>query len=81
MARTNYGHVESGRRKDVLTPDQAREVARILEVNMIDLVTAMGYPVTAPGYRNETEMRLVEAFRGAAPSVQQLILRGLEVET
>jgi hypothetical protein len=81
MTRGNYGHMESGRRKEVLTPDQSIEVARRLDIDMLHLVTAMGYPVQCPGFENEREIRLVMAFRRAHPETQRFLIQGLEGST
>jgi len=71
MTRGNYGHVESGRRKDPLTPDQAETVARRLGINMLDLVIAMGYPVKCPGLEGEKEVALLQAYRTAPRSASR----------
>lgn len=80
MTRGNYGHMESGRRKEPLTPEQARIVARRLDIDMLELVTAMGYPVRVPEFENEQEARLLTAFRRLSPDAQLFLLRGLGLE-
>jgi len=81
MTRGNYGHMESGRRKEPLTPDQARIVSRRLQIDMLRLVTAMGYPIRAPGFENEHEMRLLEAYRRASPELRRFLDQGLGLES
>lgn len=81
MTRGNYGHMESGRRKEVLSPEQAVLVARRLDIDMLDLVVAMGYPVRVPGLENDREARLVREFRRLSPDAQRFLLRGLGIET
>lgn len=80
MSRGNYGHMESGRRRDVLDPDQARTVSRRLGISMLDLVVAMGYPVECPGFEDEKEVALLAAVRKASPAERRFLLRGLGIE-
>lgn len=79
--RANYAHWESGRRKDVLTPDQAHTISRLLDIDMLTLINAMGYDVKPAGLRDAREAELLGAFREASPDVQRLLLRGLGIET
>lgn len=81
MTRGNYGHMENGRRKDPLTPDQAITVSRRLGLNMLELVTAMGYPVECPGLEGEKEAALILRFRTASPDLRRFLLQGLGLET
>lgn len=79
MARSNYTHIESGRRKDVaLTPDQAVIVCRVLDIEMLDLVLAIGFPVKLPaGVETEEELHLLQGFRRASHPLRRYMLAGL----
>lgn len=79
--RANYAHWESGRRKDALTPDQAHTISRLLDIDMLTLVNAMGYDVKPTGLRDAKEAALLERFREQDPAMQRFLLRGLGIET
>lgn len=81
MTRANYSLLETGKRKEVIGPDQAIKLARLLEIDMLDLVVAMGYPVRPGGTLSRRAEQVAQAFESASPTVQEHIARGLGVET
>lgn len=81
MTRANYSLVETGKRKDVLDPDRAVKLARLLNVELFDLVVANGFPLRQTGPLSPKAMAVARAFDEAAPSVQDHVARGLGVDT
>lgn len=77
MTRANYSLLETGKRKDVLDPERAIKLAKLLQVDMLTLVNAMGYPVRVSGAESEDEIRLLQEFRNLEPSARRFLLRGL----
>lgn len=73
FTRENYSQLETGRRKEPLSPDQARAIERELGIPMIVLVNAMGYPVEMEGVRDEEEMALLLRLRELPPDVMQAV--------
>lgn len=73
MTRANYGLIEGGKRKEVIDPDRAIKLARLLDIDMFQLVAAMGYPLRIPGSLTEYEAQLLENYRRLSPAQQQVI--------
>lgn len=80
ITRANYSQMETGKRKEVLDPERAAKVARLLEIELLDLVIAMGYPIRPSGPFSPRTARVAQAFEGASPAVQEHIARGLGVD-
>jgi transcriptional regulator with XRE-family HTH domain len=66
MTRETYSQLETGRRKEPVTPDQAQRLSRLLEVSMVELVSAMGYELRFDGIEDEAEVALLGAYREAS---------------
>lgn len=66
MTRETYSQLETGRRKEPVTPDQATKLSRLLEISMAELVTAMGYALAFDGVEDEAEVALLQAYREAS---------------
>lgn len=81
MTRGNYSQIETGKRKDVIDPEKAVKLCRLLEIDMLDLVIAMGYTVKTAGPTSRRAQAVAQAFDAASPTVQEHIARGLGVET
>lgn len=81
MTRENYVQVETGRRKEALTPQQAVAISKALDIPMLSLVSAMGYPVDCPGFEDEEEVRVLLAYRQADAMTREFLRRGLGLET
>ena len=73
MTRENYASAENGRRKDPLSPEQASRLARLLDIPMISLLEAMGYSLDVPGFDNEEEVALVQAYRRLTPAEKRML--------
>lgn len=73
MTRENYSWMETGRRKEPLGPDQAKRLSRLLDLDMLTLLNAMGYGVECPGFENEEEVALVAAYRRLSPAQQRML--------
>lgn len=71
MTRENYSQLETGRRKEPLTPQQAKAISRLLGIPMLGLVNAMGYPVEFEGIEDEEEVVLLKAYRRLTPDLKQ----------
>src|SRR5688572_18136834 len=66
MTRETYSQLETGRRKEPVTPDQATKLSQLLESSMAELVTAVGYEGALDGIEDEAEVALLEAYRQAS---------------
>lgn len=77
MSRGNYGHFESGRRKQALSVEQHRTLIRLLNVDGLDLLVKQGYDVRCPGFENQEEIQLIQRFREADPAVRRFLREGL----
>lgn len=66
MTRETYSQLETGRRKEPVTPDQAKKLSALLEISMAELVTAMGYELSFDGIEDEAEVALLQAYREAS---------------
>lgn len=66
MTRETYSQLETGRRKEPVTPDQAKRLSLLLEISMAELVTAMGYELSFDGVEDEAEVALLQAYREAS---------------
>jgi hypothetical protein len=68
MSRQNLSHMEAGRRKDVLTPEQVQTLVRALHpyLDGPELVKGMGFPV-ARGALHDDEQDLLLAVQGLEP--------------
>ncbi len=74
MTRANYSLLETGKQKSVIEPDRAVKLARLLDIDMLTLVQAMGYPVKIPGFPDNEEATFLQAYREHSPA-QQAVLR------
>lgn len=74
ISRSNYSLVETGKTKEVIDPERAIKLARLLEIDMLDLVIAMGYPIRLPGFEDEEEAAFLQAYRQLTRD-QQRVLR------
>lgn len=82
MTRGNYGQIERGDRKTVVfEPDQAIKLCRLLELDMLNLVIAMGYPVKVPSLNDPRDVAFLEAFHRQPPAVQEALRRAVGVDT
>lgn len=82
MTRGNLSQIENGHRKTVVfEPEQAIKLCRLLEIDMLDLVLAMGYPIKVPGMDDPRDVALLAAFHRQSPATQEMLRRGLEVES
>lgn len=81
MKRELYSQLETGRRKEPLSPQQAADIERHLGISMLSIVNAMGYRVVPPGFQNPREAALLEAFRNAPEDLQEFVARGLGLQT
>lgn len=66
MTRETYSQLETGRRKEPVTPDQAKKLSALLEISMAEIVTAMGYELAFDGVEDEAEVALLQAYREAS---------------
>jgi transcriptional regulator with XRE-family HTH domain len=73
MSRENYSQLETGRRKEPLTPQQAKAISKLFGIPMLTLVNAMGYPVEVEGFENEEEVALLDRYRHLPPTLQQAV--------
>ena len=81
MTRSLYSQLETGHRKEPLTPLQARAVSAFLGIPMLSLVNAMGYPVECPELQDAWEVALVEGYRRQDAETKRFLLRGLGIES
>lgn len=80
MTRANYSQIETGKRKEVIDPDRAIKLSRLLDVDMFALVTLMGYPLRHPGQLTEDEVELLESYRRLSPAQQRVIRAAARAE-
>jgi len=73
MSAVNYGDMERGKRKEVLDPERSIRLCRLLNIDMLDFVVAMGYPVRMPGVSAE-DVEFLKALHELTPD-QQRVLR------
>lgn len=81
ISRQRYGQIENGKEQVAFDPERAQKLARLLQIDMLQLCVAMGFPIRCPGFENDFEPVLLQAFRSASPAVQEHIRRGLGLET
>jgi transcriptional regulator with XRE-family HTH domain len=81
ITRQRYGQIESGKHVTVFEPERAIRICRLLDIEMLPFVRAMGFPLSSPSGPTQTEEEVLEAFRRAAPIVQEHIRRGLGLDT
>lgn len=81
MTRANYSQLETGKRKDVLDPERTIKLARLLEVEVLDLVIGMGYPLRLPQIEDSKDLSLIRAYHEASPATQDFVRRGLGLES
>ena len=77
MSRGNYGHFESGRRKVPLTVEQHRTLVRLLDLDGLELLTRQGFEARCPGFENQEEIAVLQAYRRLDPDGRRFLLRGL----
>lgn len=81
MSRENYSQLETGRRKEPPTPQQAIALSKLLQIPMLPFVNAMGYPVEAPGFEDEEEVAFLQAFRQLTPDQKKLLYAAVGLES
>lgn len=80
ITRQRVGQIESGKGSLWVEPDRAIKLCRLLQIDMLDLCLAMGYPIRCPGADSPRDLQLLKGFHQAPPSVQEHVLRGFEAE-
>jgi transcriptional regulator with XRE-family HTH domain len=79
VTRQRYGQIENGSSSITIPPDRATKLCRLLEIDMLDLVIAMGYPIRLPGVDRTEDVTLLKAFHEANRETQEFVRRGLEL--
>ena len=74
LSREAISHIETGDRKEPLSPEQTHRLAKLLDLPVLTVVKEMGYQVEMPGFENDREVALVQAFRSFEPARQQMLL-------
>lgn len=78
LSREQISQIERGRPKKPLDPEHINTLARLLDLNVLDLVIALGYRVEVPGIEDEQQASLLRLFQAAPREVRQAILGGLQ---
>lgn len=78
LSREQISQIERGRPKKPLDPEHINTFARLLGLNVLDLVIALGYHVEVPGIEDEQQASLLRLFQAAPREVRQAILGGLQ---
>lgn len=65
---------ERGDNKRPIATEDVNKLAAVLDLPVLSLVVALGYEVLCPGFENEEEVALVEAYRQLTPD-QRTVLR------
>lgn len=73
VKRETVSKMERGLMVYPLTPETTHDLSRHLGLSVFDLVRAMGYQVEMPGFVDEQEVALVEAYRRLTPAQQQVL--------
>lgn len=78
LSREQISQIERGRPKKPLDPEHINTFARILGLNVLDLVIALGYHVEMPGIEDEEQATLLRLYQAAPREVQMSTLGGLQ---
>lgn len=79
MGRANYTHVENGRRKEPLTPQQVEAAERLLGISAWTMLRASGYPLKVPGGGDPNAAEWVDLLERLPPDDQKAVLRHAHV--
>lgn len=80
MTRGNYSQMETGKRKEVIDPERAIKLCRLLDLDMNSLLREMGYPLRIQGAMDESEALLLEHYRQLTPAQQRVIRAAVSPE-
>jgi hypothetical protein len=72
MTRETYSQMETGRRKEPVTPQQAIALSALLGLSMFEIVSAMGFPLLFDGVDDEGAGVLLEAYLDVSDERRQI---------
>lgn len=78
LSREQISQIERGRPKKPLDPEHINTFSRILGLNVLDLVVALGYEVRVPGIEDEEQATLLRLYQSALPVGQRAAIAVLQ---